>query len=426
MDWSVYLVRRYSDFLGKISESKALYSQIEASSQYARHCVAGVLYQELERISDASANGFRAAWQEDVAQRQDVDVGSEEIAQWGLQDVLEACEHPKPQIGSLPCGSWFLRFRLTLASSYVSRDDKPTHIIDNPVTRDHVFGLPMIRPSSWKGNLRAACRLMTDGGTNDPQELRMFGSPREGGDDLRAGRLVFFPTFFRRTGLEIINPHGRATKTGRNPILIECVPPGAQGTFSLLYVPFDRIGDEPTRVVKEAVADLRRIAGALPAMMLTYGFSAKRSSGYGTAKETIADVRLGVCARGLPRPQAPPPPEAPPTPDPSLPRYLIAPGRLDPQYLYPDGTFRERDESELRRMKRADRQLYDKARAWWEREGRALAQKAAAPPKQEAEPDSDEPVLWLPQPPDPTSMPLSELPALAEKAGQALTAGGAA
>jgi len=318
MDWSVDLTRRYSGFLDKRSDSKALYSQIEASSQYARHCAAGVLYQELERIGAEGANAFRAAWQEDVVQRQDTDVGSDEIAQWGLQDVLEACEHPKPQLGSLPCGSWFLRFRLTLASSYISRDDKPTHIIDNPVARDHVFGLPIIRPSSWKGNLRAACRLMTDGGTNDPRVLRIFGSPREKGDDLSAGRLVFFPTFFRRTGLEIINPHGRATKTGRNPILIECVPPGAQGAFSLLYVPFYRIGDEG--VLEESLADLRRIAQALPAMMLTYGFSAKRSSGYGTACETIGDVRLGVCTRGLPRPQAPPPPETSPTRDPSLPR----------------------------------------------------------------------------------------------------------
>ena len=125
----------------------------------------------------------------------------------------------------------------------------------------------------------------------------MFGSPREGGDDLSAGRLVFFPTFFRRTGLEIINPHDRATKTGRNPILIECVPPGAQGSFSLLYVPLDRIGDEPTRVVEEALADLRRIAGALPAMMLTYGFSAKRSSGYGTAKDDVQNGQILMSLR---------------------------------------------------------------------------------------------------------------------------------
>jgi len=131
-------------------------------------------------------------------------------------------------------------------------------------------------------------------------------------------------------------------------------------------------------------------------------------------------VRLGVCTRGLPRRPAPPPPEAPLTRDKSLPRYLAAPGRLQPEFLNLDGTFRERDEVELQRMKKADRQLYHKARAWWEREGRAGAEKAVEPLKEEAEPESEEPVRWWDRP----SLSLTGLSSLVEEAAQDLTAGG--
>ena len=60
----------------------------------------------------------------------------------------------------------------------------------------------------------------------------------------RRGRLMFYPTFFKKLGLEVINPHDRETGAGTLPIYLETVPKGAKGTFSLLYVPFDRVGKE--------------------------------------------------------------------------------------------------------------------------------------------------------------------------------------
>ncbi len=113
------------------------------------------------------------------------------------------------------------------------------------------------------------------------------GEERE--EMFRAGRLHFYSTFFTRLGLEVINPHDRETGSGRQPIYIECVPAGAQGTFSLLYVPFDLIGHKSEDEIRaEARDDLKRVAEAISTMMLTYGFSAKRTSGYGTAEDEIA------------------------------------------------------------------------------------------------------------------------------------------
>src|SRR5947209_15800811 len=64
---------------------------------------------------------------------------------------------------------------------------------------------------------------------------------------------------------------------------------------------------------------------------------------------------------------------------PALPRYLEAPDLLKPEYLTGEGTFRERSEAELKKMNRSDRQLFDKAKSWWEREGKQLAEAAKLP-----------------------------------------------
>lgn len=101
------------------------------------------------------------------------------------------------------------------------------------------------------------------------------------------GRLMFYPTFFDKIDVEVINPHKRETKAGAHPIYLECVPAGATGVFSLLYVPFDLVADGAPAMADEAGKHLRYIAPALRELFLTYGFSAKRSSGYGAAKESI-------------------------------------------------------------------------------------------------------------------------------------------
>lgn len=102
-----------------------------------------------------------------------------------------------------------------------------------------------------------------------------------------SGRLSFYPTFFDLIDVEVINPHSRKTKAGTHPIYLECVPDDAKGTFSLLYVPFDLIGNPENKVNTQAREDLELIAQAVREMMLTYGFSAKRTSGYGTARDEI-------------------------------------------------------------------------------------------------------------------------------------------
>jgi CRISPR/Cas system CMR subunit Cmr6 (Cas7 group RAMP superfamily) len=112
----------------------------------------------------------------------------------------------------------------------------------------------------------------------------------------RQGRLHFFPTYFDRIGLEIINPHDRKRRVGTNPILMECVPAGTESHFQVLYTPFDfpGIGPEPPPVTpdeatlrRQLAEDLPLLARAIRRMLQVDGFGAKTSSGYGTAGNSL-------------------------------------------------------------------------------------------------------------------------------------------
>ena len=246
-----------------------------------------------------------------------------------------------PDLQHLPTGTWFLQLTFTLAKPYISKDDDPFYVAEsvNPVRKDKVFKVPMVSAASWKGLLRWTAmqvRLAEKKKALSDQEFakerfrqtRLFGDEKgeEPGaakdfakylNDMRphavshyqqlvkqyfgldanakelphhSGRLMCYPTFFNLIDVEVINPHSRKTKAGTHPIYLECVPDGAQGTFSLLYVPFDLIGQPNEAIIKQAKADLQIIAEAIGAMMLTYGFSAKRTSGYGTAEDAIMGV----------------------------------------------------------------------------------------------------------------------------------------
>jgi len=208
-----------------------------------------------------------------------LDARRRQMAALGLLPTL-------PDLAALPTGSFAVHFTFTLRTPYISKDDVGLHILDNPVRKDRVFGLPMVASTGWKGALRAALREANGWDDNHPDLLRLCGDAR---DDERghAGRLYFYPTFFTRLGLEVINPHDRQSNAGQQPIYFECVPAGAQGDFTLLYVPFDRVGEDDGETRRQAVADLGLVAAGIEAMMTRSGFGAKTSVGCGAAEETF-------------------------------------------------------------------------------------------------------------------------------------------
>lgn len=357
------------DYFAEISKTKSPQNAEEFTAVY-HHLIANGKKKD--------ADQQRENWSK---QAQKKSLSEPESAVWKM------ISQPTMELAFLPSYSFALQFIFTLARPYLSKDDNAFYIIDNPIVRDKVFRLlPMVRPTSWKGNLYAALWQLGHDKKNDEQMQRLFGDLRCE-DSGQAGRLFFYPTFFTETSLEIINPHDRKRRVGKNPILFESVPEDAKGTFSLLYVPFDRIGKEEAKTKQQALADLRLIAEGLQAMFLTYGFGAKTSSGFGVAEEMLENGVFQLRVEEI----TPPPAEAAPALAPSLPRYLAAPGSLKEEYLNADGTFRERGEAELKAMKKADRQEYEKAQKWWAREGQVLAEQPPAP----TEPQPETAPQWL-------------------------------
>lgn len=231
-------------------------------------------------------------------------------------------------IGSLPQGSWILEFPVTLKKEFLSKDDVPLYIIDNPVRKDKVFGIPFTSAMAWKGNLRwTMMKVFLEPITDNPEKFArirfrhtlLFGTEKgwerkptgwaeyldnlcseakekyrsllkdfvkkEAKDVHLQGMLYFYPTFWDRIDMMVINPHDRKTKTGKNPIYYEVVPKGAKGVFRLLYVPLYHLGSSMNDLKRHVLMDLENIVEGLKAMMLTYGFSAKKSSGYGVIED---------------------------------------------------------------------------------------------------------------------------------------------
>jgi len=198
-----------------------------------------------------------------------------------------------PNFSSLPSSHWLgLEVDFELLTSWYSKDDRVFHVLDNPVRKDRVFGVPFMAASSWKGMLRWACRMEAglqehlkkhkgrlDGWKDPNWILHLFGNEKDEEEDFHRGALVFYPTWFNRIGFEVINPHRRATRAGTQPIYYEVVPPRAKGTLYLLYAPGP--GMKPEARPEEV---LPKLLEATEKLLTTYGISAKRTVGWGTAK----------------------------------------------------------------------------------------------------------------------------------------------
>ncbi len=291
------------------------------------------------------------------------------------KDVLEA----------LPEGSWLLSLKLTLQEQYTSKDESDFHFSNNPIVRDTMTGFPMVRPTTWKGHLRFAARrdLEVQSANEEPPAIkRLFGESRgeEGG---RQGRLHFFPTFFTQSvKREVITPLKRDTRTpARGPIDVEVVPPGATGIFSILYLSHPR-GKSPSWT--EVAEDLATATSAMKSMFLKYGFSAKKTAGWGVIEDAVQDGELW--ARWSVWPEADQQSNASPiqAPDAQYLALMNAAGDPLPQLRKSDESFLSNNEFQALPEKPTSLSVYRAFRSWYTSHGeawrRAQADDSAALP----------------------------------------------
>ncbi len=244
-------------------------------------------------------------------EKQMLDVGDlkRQILNSILEEENSTIFYPlKDDLKDLPNNSILLKISFTLKKPYTSKDEGEFHIIkykeryeeiikifENPIVRDKFLGCPMVRPSTWKGHLRfAAKNVKWEENEKRKIIIRLFGSePKE--ENALKGKLYFFPTFFKEDGIrDVITPLDRNTRTpveGKSPINLEVMNAGTKGEFYILYLPYPKGNEFKEEDVKE---DLKFLADALELMFYTYGFSAKKTSGFGVIQETLNEGKIWI------------------------------------------------------------------------------------------------------------------------------------
>lgn len=298
-DWYAELIDRHRD---GVRRSRDLTQQRLAAGWY-RFFEEASLYTTYAEATSGPKQDIRDIYMKEMGpkKKQPYKVAAQGL---GLMEKLALDMTPKALMSGLenfPTYSWAIYFRFRLAKPYLSKDEAPFYVIDNPVRKEKIFKLPMVAATTWKGNLRAVLRqeqkIMTAEAEREHEALLgLFGNAKgeEEQEKFRAGRLRFFPTLFTEMDLDVINPHSRESGAGEQPIYLECVPSNAEGTFALLYTPFDLLA-KPQKEVQRAVAqDLTLAAKGVRALMLRYGVGAKTSSGFGVARNRVIDGQLGI------------------------------------------------------------------------------------------------------------------------------------
>jgi CRISPR-associated protein Cmr2 len=276
-----------------------------------------------------------------------------------ISGIIDDKNNIKDLIEKLPKYSFSVWIRFRLAGPYFSRDDDEFYIIQNPILKETVFKVPMVRGSSWKGALAGAFKRLLNNNSEKSEiiesYLRIFGAGSESIKEIESylkeksnslkdfkdnilefmlfelgmkvkkedigeirnendeseliqklsskisnklkksqsnlpiefqthkGRAIFYPTYFERISLEIINPHDRRKRAGTVPIHYEVVPSETEGILQIVYIPFDGVLKKDDELKEEVKQDLEWLCEAIK-NLADEGIGAKTKLGWGRFK----------------------------------------------------------------------------------------------------------------------------------------------
>ncbi len=114
------------------------------------------------------------------------------------------------------------------------------------------------------------------------------------------GRAIFYPTYFGKLSIEVMNPHDRRKRAGTVPIHYEVVPKDTEGIFQLIYIPFDGVLKEDNKLEQEVNQDLKNLCEAIK-ILSDKGIGAKTKLGWGRfenkEKKICLNTKLTICER---------------------------------------------------------------------------------------------------------------------------------
>lgn len=333
-------------------------------SEYESNSLEGNLFKFLKKNrSNQTTKDFLLTWLKEEIMKENKNFVFEN--DWQLKDIKSISGILTSNIANdciikLPPYSFIIQANFKLKQPYFSKDDDEFYIIQNPILKEKVFKVPMIKGSGWKGALAGAFKELINekDNLNEKKEvidsyLRIFGAGSESikvledylkenskdfvkfkekllefilfelgmridkdfigeikdknsYEELQAilqkkiseklqndnknlpiefqthkGRAIFYPTYFDRLSLEVINPHDRRKRAGIQPIYYEVVPEGTEGILQIIYIPFDGILKENKELKKEAEKDLENLLSAIEKVSQS-GIGAKTKLGWGT------------------------------------------------------------------------------------------------------------------------------------------------
>ncbi|WP_456465757.1 RAMP superfamily CRISPR-associated protein [Desulfurobacterium sp.] len=237
------------------------------------------------------------------------------------------------KVKSLIPYSFVLHANIKLTSPYFSKDDDEFYLIQNPCLKDKAFKVPMIRGSGWKGAIAKAGKdLINEDFIWFSSYTRIFGTGSEeyrklieklakdkniadvliryllfelgkkitkkdienikhNSEDflkklnehffnVHKGRAILYPTYFDKLSLEIINPHSRKTRAGKNPVHYEVVPRNTEGILQIVYIPHDGILTDKNKLRKEVEKDIEFLTKCIE-KTAENGVGAKTKLGWG-------------------------------------------------------------------------------------------------------------------------------------------------
>jgi len=272
-----------------------------------------------------------------------------------ISGIIIDKENIKKLVEKFPKYSFAVWVKFQLLGPYFSKDDDEFNIIQNPVLKEHVFKVPIVRGSSWKGALAGAFRKLLNDEDNNKSEiiesyLRIFGAgsdsikgiesylreeskiledfkdnilefilfelgmkvTKDDIDEIKAennedkliqklqekisqkikkndlpiefqthkGKAIFYPTYFNKLSLEIINPHDRRKRAGTVPVHYEIVPKETEGILQIVYIPFVGIIKEDKDLKSEVEQDLKYLCQAIETLA-DESIGAKTKLGWG-------------------------------------------------------------------------------------------------------------------------------------------------
>jgi hypothetical protein len=217
-------------------------------------------------------------------------------------------------LSCFPAGSAAVTLRFRLLTPLLTRDDDPFYLFDNPVRKDHTFGVPLLAAASVKGLAADAFQRgfpseapWVSLGKDDqartlryradqPRAARLFGiASDDNQNDSHAGRVNFQPVWFSHVQYLVMNPTKTdGTGIGTQPIQFEAVAPmdekGKPVDAEIRFAYFNPAGAGES---DEAVArgDLACLVATLDAWWPALGLGAKRLAGYGAIAPVSARCR---------------------------------------------------------------------------------------------------------------------------------------